>query len=66
MLTLGLARARIGFERKFLVAYYYEELLTRLPQVSWTGCDRLFDELRMVKSDEEIARLTRAAHVTDA
>ncbi len=64
--VMGLERARIGFERKYLVAHYFEELLSRLPHVPWIGCDRLFDEVRMIKSEEEISKLSRAAHTTDA
>jgi Xaa-Pro dipeptidase len=61
----GLERARIGFERKYVVAEYYDELLRRVPGAAWNGADRLFDEVRMIKSEEEIAKLARGAAITD-
>jgi Xaa-Pro dipeptidase len=61
----GLDGARIGFERKYLVAEYYDELLRSMPNATWSGADRLFDEVRMIKSEEEIALLARAALITD-
>lgn len=64
--AMGLERARLGFERKYLTADYYDELRERLPDAHWSGSDRLFDEVRMIKSDDEIARLARAAQTTDA
>jgi Xaa-Pro aminopeptidase len=61
----GLGRARIGFERKYLVAEYYDELLHSVPAATFIGADRLFGEVRMIKSEDEIKQLARAALTTD-
>jgi Xaa-Pro aminopeptidase len=60
-----LTGARIGFERNHIVARYHDELREALPRVAWKGADRLFDEVRMLKSEAELAKLARAAHITD-
>ncbi|MBI5878114.1 MAG: aminopeptidase P family protein [Chloroflexi bacterium] len=62
---MGLEHAQIGFERKVLVASYSDELHARMPAVSWLGGDALFDELRMLKSPEEIVTLSHAAYTAD-
>ena len=61
----GLDGARIGFERKYLVAEYYDELQHALPAATWSGADRLLGEVRMIKSEAELAQLSRAALITD-
>jgi Xaa-Pro aminopeptidase len=63
---LGLTHARIGFERKYLVAHYYDELKERLPNAHWGSADALFDEVRMIKNEDEIAQLSRAAQAVDS
>jgi Xaa-Pro aminopeptidase len=61
----GLDHARIGFERKHLTAQYYDELRESLSGATLSGADRLFDEVRMLKSEEEIEKLFHAAQVMD-
>lgn len=62
----GLDRSRIGFEKRVLSAHYYDELQARLPDATFESCDLLFEQIRMVKSEQEIERLARGAKVTDA
>lgn len=58
-------KARIGIENRHLTTRYYIELQNQLPEAQLEGCDSLLDRVRMVKSEEEIALLARAAMVTD-
>jgi Xaa-Pro aminopeptidase len=60
-----LARGRIGIEKRYLSVHYWEELTRLLPQATFVGCDRLFDKVRMMKTPEEIKRLSDAAQATD-
>ena len=61
----GLAKARIGVERKYVTADYYEDLQERIPAASLASCDKVFDKTRMVKTQPEIEALTQAARGTD-
>jgi Xaa-Pro aminopeptidase len=61
----GLAKARIGIERKYVTADYYEDLQRRIPAASLASCDKAFDYTRMVKTQPEIELLTQAARGTD-
>ena len=60
----GLERATIGIERRFLGAEALEKLQRRLPDVTFREVLYLFDELRMIKSEEEIRRMRIAASAT--
>jgi Xaa-Pro aminopeptidase len=62
---MGLERSRIGFESHYLSAHFFEEMITALPSATFVGCDELFSEVRMIKTGEEIARLTHAAQRTE-
>jgi Xaa-Pro aminopeptidase len=61
----GLAKARIGVERKYVTADYFEDLQKRVPLASLASCDKAFDHTRMVKTQPEIELLTQAARGTD-
>ena len=61
----GLAKARIGVERKYVTADYYEDLQRRVSTANLTSCDRVFDRTRMVKTQPEIDALKLAAEGTD-
>jgi Xaa-Pro aminopeptidase len=61
----GLAKARIGVERKYVTADYYEDLRKRVPVATLDSCDKAFDHTRMVKTQPEIELLTQAARGTD-
>lgn len=61
----GLAKSRIGVERKYVTADYFDDLAQRIPGASLASCDRAFDRTRMVKTQPEIGALTRAARGTD-
>jgi Xaa-Pro aminopeptidase len=61
----GLATSRIGVERKYVTADYFDDLQQRVPGASLTSCDKAFDRTRMVKTQPEIDALTLAARGTD-
>jgi Xaa-Pro dipeptidase len=62
----GLGRGRIGLESRALAFRYHKELADLLPGATLVDGDEVFDEVRMIKSPEEIQLLTRAAKLTDA
>ena len=61
----GLARAKIGVEKRFVTAAYFEDLAGRLPGATLASCDAAFDHARMVKTAPEIEMLRIAARGTD-
>ncbi|MDR7482250.1 MAG: Xaa-Pro peptidase family protein [Armatimonadota bacterium] len=61
----GLDRARIGIETKFLTAHYYAQMRDRLPGATLVPADGVFERLRMIKTDDEVARLGEIAMITD-
>ena len=64
----GLAAGRIGVEKHslFFPPRAYEALLGGAPKAVWVDASRLIDELRLIKSPQEIAYTRQAAAVTDA
>jgi Xaa-Pro aminopeptidase len=56
----GLAAGRVGIEMDFLPAAYYLRLAEILPGVTFVPAGPIFDELRMVKTPDEIETLRRA------
>jgi Xaa-Pro dipeptidase len=62
----GLARARVGVEAKVLSMQHYQEISEFLEHALFESCDDLLGRLRMVKSEDEIELLGRAALSTDA
>ncbi|MDR7419613.1 MAG: Xaa-Pro peptidase family protein [Armatimonadota bacterium] len=61
----GLERGRIGIEMKYLTAHYYEQAKRLMPNAVLVAADEVFDELRVLKSPEEIERLGVIAQITD-
>ncbi len=64
----GLDRMRIGIERScwFFTAVQQESLFARCPQVTFVDCSGIVEAGRLIKSDEEIALMRRAARTTEA
>lgn len=60
----GLAGKRIGIETDYLMASYYVELIKRMPTTEFVLCTRLFEKVRMVKDEKEIALLANASRKT--
>lgn len=61
----GLSRGNMGYEEHYLTAFYYKQLIGRLPEAKISGCEDLFNKVRMVKTNEEVEILSQAAHTTD-
>jgi Xaa-Pro aminopeptidase len=68
--TVALARVvreagirQAGFEEERLPVGMWEEWKRALPEVQWQGAQRLLKELRLVKDQEEIASIRRAAQL---
>jgi len=59
-----LEKASIGLEEDYLGIQYFETLRSRLPSVNFSDCGHIFEELRMIKSEEEIELLSDAAKAT--
>lgn len=61
----GLTEGRIGLEMEGLSAAAREAILRALPRAEIRNCSNLIRLVRMVKSREEIERLTRAAEINE-
>lgn len=62
----GLSAKTLGFEEEFLATATYEGLKERLPKATFKGVSALFKKVRMVKDEEEIASIRKAADIADA
>lgn len=61
----GFAKGRIGIEMRYLVANYYRELTSLLPDAELVAADGVFDRVRMIKTPEEIELIGQAFMATD-
>ena len=59
---LDLGSARLGIEYSFMPVEFYDLLAKSLPDATLVPCDKLFHELRMAKTDDEL-RIIRGAAV---
>lgn len=62
---LGASDARVGIEKRFLQAHYYEELRSLAPKAELVEASGFFDKVRAIKTPSEIRRLEQAALATD-
>jgi len=62
---LGIDRGRVGLEMEFLPAKDFATLQRRLPHVTWTAADGLFNKSRQIKTAGEIALLRSLSKLTD-
>ena len=62
---LGLAGARVGFEKDGLSAAHWEEIQRALPKLQMIDCSRMMDEVRWIKTAGEIALQKQAADMLD-
>lgn len=61
----GLQCGRIGIEKRYIHAEYYEELCRYLPETRFEACDKQLDHIRSIKTPKEIQLLRTAAAATD-
>jgi len=61
----GLSKGRIGIELDYLPAMDFEVLRKALPSAEFVNANKIFLELRSVKTPEEIDRLRKAGRAAD-
>lgn len=62
---LGLERERVGFENDAMTVAHWEEIRRGLPSLDMVDCAPMMEEVRWVKTPEEIALFKRAADLLD-
>lgn len=62
---LGLGNARVGFEQDGLSAAHWQEIQNALPKLTMVNCSRMMDEVRWVKTPDEIELQKKAADMLD-
>jgi len=50
----GLDTGRLGIEKQYLATQYFEELTAASPNVTWSDCELILNQSRMVKTHDEI------------
>jgi Xaa-Pro aminopeptidase len=60
----GLDRGRVALERRQIEMVYYEQLRDMLPHARIVDAEPILNDLRMIKSDEEVRRLRKVANTT--
>ncbi|MEM2738385.1 MAG: Xaa-Pro peptidase family protein [Candidatus Bathyarchaeia archaeon] len=61
----GLERAKIGVDELGISFSLWLELQSKLPKATIVPASHIFKEIRMVKTDEEISRLKKAAEISE-
>lgn len=62
---LGLTEGNVGLEMEYVPAGDFELLKGLLPKTRFSPAGKLYDQLRMVKSAEEIGLIRRVSMITD-
>ncbi len=62
---VGAESGRIGLELSVLPASSFDRLRRRLPEVDFIEAGDIFDDLRVIKDDDEIAHLRLAGELTE-
>lgn len=65
MRGMGLAAARVGFEKDYFSAAHWELIQSALPNMRMSECTDLMDRVRWIKTDAEVAQIRRAADLLD-
>lgn len=65
MSRLGLASARVGFDRNFIGAGYWADLQRRFPKLDMGDATTLLDEVRWIKTPAEVERFREGAKLLD-
>ena len=63
---LGLARARVGFDKNYVGAGFWEGLTRQLRGLAMLDCSDLMDAVRRIKTPAEIERFRAGAKLLDA
>jgi len=62
---LGCVKGKIGIEMGYLPAADYEQLVALLPDAVFIAADEVFDDLRQIKTPDEINLLRRLSRISD-
>ena len=62
---IGLDREQVGIERDYVSAKHLEEVRNSLPQMKMVDCTAMMDEVRWIKTPEEIACFKEGADLLD-
>jgi Xaa-Pro dipeptidase len=65
LIEAGAGAGRIGIELDYMPAQDYIRLRERMPKAEFVHCRDLYFAERMIKTDEEIARLTKVGELTE-
>lgn len=60
----NIEQGKIGIEKGYFPIEHFDKLNAGLPDAAFTDCRKIFEELRMIKSEDEIKRLGYAAKST--
>ncbi len=63
--AMGLADARVGFERNYVSAADWDTIAKRLPHLRMMDSAPVMDDVRMVKTEGEIALFKKGADILD-
>jgi len=63
--NLGLSSSRLGLDKNFIGAGFWQDLEQRFPQLGMCDATDLLDEVRWIKTDGEIARFRDGAALLD-
>lgn len=63
---MGFGSAKIGFDKNFVGAGFWELLIKELPQAKLVDSTRLLDEVRWIKTPAEAAQLRKGASLLDS
>jgi Xaa-Pro aminopeptidase len=61
----GAAGGKIGLEKEYFSAAFYDALQGLLPQAAFVAWDEQFDQVRAIKTPEELAIMKRNADILD-
>ncbi len=64
LIEMGLEKGHIGIEKHYWDAYSYTELINALPDATFVECQRIFEDVRIIKDPDEIEILTKASLAT--
>lgn len=62
---MGLATAKVGFERDYWSVQHWETVQKALPKLAMADCTALMDRVRWIKTDAEVALIRKGADLLD-
>lgn len=62
---MGLRDSKVGFEKTYVSAARWEEVHRLLPMAEITDCTAMMDEVRWIKTEQEVELLKKSADILD-